>query len=221
MGSGALMSQRQYAKYIGRSVGYVNKMVQVGVIELFGPKKKIDPVHADAALEAAKDPSKDAQREANERRRQEKQNDPSIFDERVLPKESLADLSEEERISRAEALRKQREEVERLREEVAATGENVPDVDFSKLTQNGVKIIKEYYLGKLAELDYKKKSGDLIDKEEVVREASEVAMRVKGLLLSLPHKLSVRIVGIESPEIVEEMLESEIREVLEELGGAS
>lgn len=214
MGSGVLLSQRAYAKRIGRSVGWVNKMVQSGVIELTGPKRKIDPVQADAALEAVKDPTRDAQREANDRRRKEK----TIFDDDMRPKESIADMTPEERKARDEELRRHREELEKLREEIKAAGDDVEDVDLSILTLNEVKVAKEYYQGKLAELDYRKKRGDLIPKEVVEREAADVAMRVKSALLALPHKLSARIVGMETPEEIEAVLDAEIRHVLNELG---
>ena len=109
-------------------------------------------------------------------------------------------------------------EAEELRETLEELGESV---DFSQMTLNEVKIAKEYYQGKLAELDYRKKSGELLTREDVEREASDVALRVKNALLSLPHKLSVRLVGVESPNEMEEILEVEIRQILEELSGAN
>jgi len=54
-----LLSQRQYAKHIGRSQPYVSKMVSAGRIPTVDGK--IDPVAADAAMKASHDPAKGEQ----------------------------------------------------------------------------------------------------------------------------------------------------------------
>ena len=210
----AMMSQRAFARHIGRSVGYVNKLVKQGVIPLHGPKRKIDPVEAIAAIEAAKDPTRDAQREANERRRSE----PDIFDSSMLPAESIADMTEEEREEYDRRLREERERFESIRSRAKEQGIDMAE-ETDGMTLNEVKIFKELYLGKMAQLEFRRKSGDLVDKEAVVREASEEAHRVRSSLLALPHKLSVRIASMNDPVEIEALLDGEIRQVLEELSG--
>lgn len=211
-----LMSQRAFAKHIGRSVGYVNKLVKSGVIPLHGPQRKIRPDEAVAAIEAAKDPTRDPQREANERRRNG--GEPSgLLDPKVAPEKSLADLSEEEREALVEAERRRLEE---LRSEAAEKGVDLSmPSDIDGMSLNEVKVFKEFFQGKLAELDYRKKSGELLDAEDVRRQAYETAQTVKAALLALPHKLSVRIAGMRDPKEIEAALDEEIRQVLEELSG--
>lgn len=51
-----LLSQRQYAKHIGRSQPYVSKLVSAGRIPTVDGK--IDPEAADAAMKASHDPAK-------------------------------------------------------------------------------------------------------------------------------------------------------------------
>jgi len=215
------MSQRQFAKHIGRSVGYVNKKVKEGVIPLHGPKRKIKPEEAKAALEAAKDPTRDAQRQANEARRkgEARPNERSIFSEEVLPEQSLADMTDEEREEYNRRLKAEREDLERLKEKAAAAGVDDLNIDTAGTSLNEVKIFKELYLGKMAQLEYRRKSGELIERQEVERQAYEIGSKIKAALLSLPHRLSTRIAGVEDPKAIEAELETEIRYALESLSG--
>jgi hypothetical protein len=211
---GVLMTQRAFAKYIGRSVGYVNKMVKSGVIPLHGPKKRIDPEEAKAAIEAVKDPAREPQRQANERRRQQ----PGIFDEDMLPKKSLADMTPEERAEYDRRIAEERKHLEDLRREAQEKGVELP-ADPGDMTLNEVKVFKEFFQGRLAQLEFRKKNAELIEVEVVQREAFEEARRVKDALLSLPHKLSVRLVGKGDPKEIETILDVEFRQILEELSG--
>jgi len=196
--SGVLMSQRQFAKYIGRSVGYVNKKVKEGVIPLHGPKRKIKAEEAKAALEAAKDPTRDAQRHANEAKRkgEDRMNERSIFSEEVLPEQSLADMTDEERDEYNRKLRAEREELERLRDQVKSTGGKVEEVDLSELTQNEVKIFKEYYLGKIAELEYQKKLEDVVAKQEVRKDGYELGRATKLSVMAIAPRAAVDIASV-------------------------
>lgn len=70
---------------------YVNKLVKLGVIKLHN--KKIKPDEADKAIKEYKDPTRDAQRDANSKTR----SDDDLFADKNVPEDSLATMSDEER----------------------------------------------------------------------------------------------------------------------------
>jgi len=223
----ALMSQADFGKLMGVTRQRVNQWVADGVIELVhvaGKKRGlVDSEKAKAAVEAARDPSRKPQAEAAKRRAEDNdQNyDAGIFDERMLPERSLADMTEDERAEYNRKLAQEREALEKIREEAKEHGVEDFDIDTAGLGLNEVKVFKELYLGKKAQAEYRKQIGELVERVDVEREAFEEAQRVRSALLSLPHKLSVRIVALTDPAEIEEVLDAEIRQVLEELSGGA
>lgn len=215
-----MMSQRKFAKLIGRSVGYVNKKVKEGVIPLHGPKRQIDPEEAKAALAATADPTRDAQREANAKRRAAKK-EPSIFSEDVLPKESVADMTKEEKEEYYRRLAEERKALDELKQKAEAAGVDDLSIDTAGASLNEVKIFKELYLGKMAQLEYRRKSGELVERSEVEREAYEAAAKVKASFLSMPHRLASRFAGMNDAREIEAVLEDEFRHALESLSGGA
>lgn len=212
----ALMSQRKFAKLIGMSVGYVNKMVQQGVIPLHGPKRQIDPEEAKAALAAAADPTRDAQRQANAKRRAEKK-EPSIFSEEVLPRESLADMTDEEKAEYYRKLDEEKKALDKLKQQAEAAGVDDLSIDTAGASLNEVKVFKELYLGKMAQLEYRRKSGELLDRTEVSREAHEAAAAVKSALMAMPHRLASRFAVMNDPRKIESVMIDEFTHALEAL----
>jgi hypothetical protein len=77
------MTQTEYAKHRGVSQPYINRLVKQGKIPL--ADGKIDPETADAALDAAADPSKGGVRASNAERRQTRPDAPAAPPEPGAP----------------------------------------------------------------------------------------------------------------------------------------
>jgi predicted site-specific integrase-resolvase len=76
---------------------------------------------------------------------------------------------------------------------------------------------EKVFKAKLAEQKFEEQAGLLVRVEEVEKEAFEVARRVRDNLLNIPTRISGELLGNDSQEEIEKILEKEIRTVLEEL----
>ncbi len=205
-----LLSGRKFAKQVGMSHTYINKMVKQGVIPLHG--KKIDLDEGVRLLDANRDPSRDAQREANAKRRK-----PSgLWSEENMPDESLADMTAEERAEYDRQLLQEQDKLKVVRDKAESAGISVhPGVIPESL--NEARLFREHYMGQIAELEFKKKNGELIDKADVEKDAFEFGRLIRDGLLNIPHKVSMQAFGSKSPKELETAIESAISEVLEQL----
>lgn len=68
------------------------------------------------------------------------------------------------------------------------------------------------------EIDIKRLNGELIPKVEVEQEASKIATTIKSKMLSLPARMAGTLATVESESRIEDILEKEMRAILEELG---
>ncbi len=209
-----LLSGRKFAKQVGMSHTYINKMVKQGVIPLHG--KKIDLDEGVRLLDANRDPSRDAQREANAKRRK-----PSgLWSEENMPDESLADMTAEERAEYdRQMLSSEQDKLHSVREDAKAAGADV-GMDKMPASINKVKIFRELYMGKIAQLDFKRKSGDLVDRMDVERDGYEAGRLIRDNLLAFPHKMSIKVAGMIKPKEIELIMEREIQDILENLSNA-
>lgn len=134
---------------------YVNKMVKAGVIPLHN--KKIKPNEADKCLSDHKNPAYDAQREANEKLR----DIDSVFHESNLPKDSIADFSEEEMKKYNKAIE---DKLEALKD-ISTEEENAsrPGKDSTASVWNTFKIMQQ---GLNYEIDRKVKERNLMPVSE-------------------------------------------------------
>lgn len=207
-----LVSQNRFAQIIGKSHTYIGKLVERGVIVLINGK--VDVETAKAAIEEHKDPSRDAQREANEKRREE----PTLISA-IGSYESEADMSDEEK----ELIRFEKEEtkkiVERLREEEGTDESDIDVLDFDGMKPAQVRLFKEFYLGKLSKLEYQKKSGELITIEEVRKSIYEASKIIRDGLTSIPARLAPRLAFESDPHTCRTMIEEEINKQLNTLNG--
>jgi len=212
-----LVSQRKFAKIVGRSHAYINKLVRQGVIPVYDKKIKVD--EAKEILEKMKDPARDPQREANERRRKH-----DLF-EAAQGYESLADMSEEERKryeeeqkAKEEERKKEIEETKKLIEDIEKAGIALSS-DLKELaaqtTLNEAKTINEILRGKLQELEYKQRIGELVSKREVEREAYELAKRVRDAILSIPDRVAAVLAAQTDQRRIREILLEELHHALE------
>ena len=78
------------------------------------------------------------------------------------------------------------------------------------------KLAKETYQAKLKELEYKFRSGELLEKADVEADASALASEIKNQLLAVPPRISSMCEGRSAREIEEIMLDG-INEALKKL----
>ena len=193
----------------------INKLVLAGTIPLHN--KKILVSEADAILEEMKENhSMDAQRDANAKRRSKSK---ITLEDASGDYESIADMTDEERSEYDRQLSDERAALATAQEKAREAG---ADVGMEKMPSslNKVKIFKELYQGKLAQLDFKKKSGELLEANDVKNDAFEMGRLIRDNLLNFPHKMSLRIAGVADPKIIEMTLEEEINNILEQMSYA-
>jgi|GEM_PF-3839223 len=88
------------------------------------------------------------------------------------------------------------------------------DIDLKEFNYAKAKAYREHYLGQIAELDYKIKLGEYISKAEVESSFFEVARKVRDMLLNLPSKMALRVIGKKDIKEIERILDEEIRYIL-------
>ncbi len=191
-----LITQAEFARRVGKSRQYINTLVANGAIKVYSvPGKKSKYIkfeEAKKALEDIKDPTRDPQREANKKRKKKK----PVVEE--LPEDT---------------------EVAEIKKKAKAQGIDLSDVEKKGVTLNKAKVFKEVWLGKLAQLDFKKKSGESISKSEVEKDAFEAGRLIRNRLEAIPHKLALTLVGLSDKNEIEEAIQKEINDVLVELSG--
>ncbi len=84
---------------------------------------------------------------------------------------------------------------------------------------NAARAKKEGHLAKLAELEEKEATGQLVKAEEVLKEWQNVITNVRARLLSLPSKLAAQGYGARSRGDLQRLLTEGINEALAELAG--
>lgn len=78
------------------------------------------------------------------------------------------------------------------------------------------KLAEKTYQARLRELEYKLKSGELLEKVKVAEEAQQLAGRIKNKLLAIPPRISVMCEGRIARDI-EEIVTDAINDALREL----
>ena len=191
---------------ISKSHTYIGKLVAKGVIVLVN--NKIDVESAKKAIEEHKDPTRDAQREANEKRRAE----PDLMS-LAGSYPSQADMTVEEK----EELKKIKEEVEKEKKAALDEGINLDDEDdeaFAKITGAVARAEKEYWLGQKAKIEYKRLKGEYMLVKDSEKQAFEAGRAVRDALLSLPPRLSPIFAGESNRFNIERLFLEEINQVL-------
>lgn len=77
--------------------------------------------------------------------------------------------------------------------------------------------IREAYQARLARLDYEERTGTLVPRDKVRSSAFRRARALRDRLLSLPDRLASELASIDDPRALREVLDTELRQVLEEL----
>ena len=73
----------------------------------------------------------------------------------------------------------------------------------------------KFYKAKLSELKFKEQSGQLVDSEEIKKEAFEVGRKLRDTLMSMPARLSHELAVETDPHMVEVLLTREIIKALD------
>lgn len=79
----------------------------------------------------------------------------------------------------------------------------------------------EVHRAKLAELEYKTKTGELLPREEVAAAWAEQIAIAKGRLLALPSRVSADVLRLKSQREIENVLKAALVVILEELAGGT
>jgi len=199
--------------------GYFSQMSSEGKFPFHSkpnsPKKFYLYEEVIEAIRNTQDPTRDAQREANDKKRGQ---EPDLFGA-VGTYESIADMSAEEREAYEQERRREIEEAKKAAEEAKAAGANdIPEMDIASVngvTLSEAKVLKEYWLGKKAELDYKRMSGEVIDNREVERQAFETARTVRNAILAIPSRISPLLAAQNDAHSIRTILTNELSLALE------
>lgn len=84
------------------------------------------------------------------------------------------------------------------------------------LALNKAKLAEKTYQARLKELDYKARTGELLDREKVENEAAWLAEQIKSKLLAIPPRISSLCEGREARDI-EAIISDAINDALKEL----
>jgi hypothetical protein len=206
------------------SKSYFSQMVKEGRIPFHhkpdSPKKFFKYSEVLQAIEDSKDPTRDAQREANAKKR-EKEENTTLLDIAGSYK-SAADMTQEEKEAEKIADKKALEEAEAAKREALEAGASEDEDIWQSsipegITQAEAKAEKEYWLGRKAELEFKKMNKELISVDEVEREAFEIAKGVRDAFLALPARLAPILAADSDQFSIQNKLTLEINDALESL----
>jgi len=184
------MTQTAYAKKIGMSKQYVNKLVKLGVIVLEG--KKVNVAKADIALAEHRDPTRDAQRDANA----EARGGDALFDEQNIPEHSLATMNDDERKKYDDELQSK---LSGLESEAQLHGiEDMPSLNGSSKEWNTYKIKEQ---GLTYAIKRKQLSRELISISEAKGILEVFLNPISQAMEDLPYKLKAKFPNIDNGAI--------------------
>lgn len=170
------------------------------------------------ALETSKDPTRDAQRESNSVDRDT--ND--LFAPSNIPKSSFADLTPEQKEQYNKRVAEQLALAEEAKQEAlnsSGSSNDVSFLDFNDTNLTDAKTAKEYWLGKKAEFEVKRLSGELIEINEVEQKSFETARLIRDRLLSLPNRVAPIVTAMNDEFSVRKYIEEAVIQSLQELTG--
>lgn len=76
---------------------------------------------------------------------------------------------------------------------------------------------REFYNARMAEMEYLRKVGELLGREDVEKQVSHLARILRNRLMDMPGKLSGRLVSLTSEREITALLEETINELLTEI----
>lgn len=136
---------------------------------------------------------------------------------------SEADMSEEEL---KEKLEKEREYMAAAKQQAKDAGVDVNEEksdrglevsEFLGKSLNEVKIQKEYWLGKKAEIEYKRQMGEVVSIDEVNQNAFETARLLRDKLLGISARLTPVLASEEDHHVIRTLIDEEINRALKSI----
>jgi len=95
-------------------------------------------------------------------------------------------------------------------------GKHLPvDTKFKSLTD--ARTAHETQKAKLAELEFRKRSGELVEKEEMIKFCTEIITVSKTRLLGIGSKVAPDVAGLESIKKIKAIIDAEVYDALNEL----
>lgn len=170
------------------SKSYFSQMVTDGKIPYHSkegsPKKFFKYDEVKASIEVTKDPTRDAQREANEKKRE---SDSCDLLSQAGKYESVADMGSDERKEYDKA---QREAAEAKRAALEAGCDDIPPNNSSvNVSLNDAKTEKEYWLGQKAMLEVKKMQRELISLADAKASVEFIFAPINNRLDEIPQRM--------------------------------
>lgn len=189
------VSQREFAKHIGRSNVWVSKLVKSGKLPV-DDKGKIPLEAGLAAYNANTDVSRDPQRENNEKVRQKSVKKPNKKPEQP----GIQNLDDDD-------------DSDSIILPSTTVGVNAARISEQ---YNKAKLAKETYLAKLKELEYNREKGNLLSRDQVEADAAAVAVELRNKFMGMGARIGPLCEGLTAREI-EIVIEDEINDILKAL----
>jgi phage terminase Nu1 subunit (DNA packaging protein) len=106
-----------------------------------------------------------------------------------------------------------------LEQKIAEADEAEEEIDESSMTPNAKEWLEEKrkWQAKTAELGYHKKRGELLDREDVLDDATVVLRTVRHKLSRMPKELKTPLSRLTNPDDIEDRLAEELAKRLNEL----
>ncbi|OCL85728.1 hypothetical protein AAX26_01795 [Aliarcobacter thereius] len=213
------MTQTEFAKFLGCSRPNIYKFIKKEYLKL-GEDNKLDLEDSLKRLRSfnlldENNKLKNAKNNKTNTVENIKDKETNLLDKNLTTSyKTLADLTQDEK----EQIEKERidafNELEAKREEARDKNIDLNFEDSKIFNYAEAKAFREYYMGQIAELDYQIKLGEYIPKVEVEQSFFEVARTVRDMLLNLPNKMAMRIVGKKDIKEIELIIDDEIRYIL-------
>ena len=132
---------------------------------------------------------------------------------------SQADMSEEELKLKLEKEAQARDEAKAQAEAAGVDTDNInedalEESEFLGKSLNDVKIQKEFWLGKKAEIEYKRQMQEVVSIEEVNKNAFEVARLVRDNLVGMSARLTAMVASENDPHIIRTLIDEEVNRTL-------
>lgn len=210
-------NQSKFAKEVGCSQQNISKLIKKGILEV-GQDKKLD---LEYSLQRLTDFNLlDENNKLKKSRTPKEDNIEEVesslpFDSDTTGYKTLADLTPEEKEQLEKEELESFQELEKKKKEAAKKNINIGDnIDLKDFNYASAKAHREYYMGQIAELDYQIKLGEYVSKVEVEQTFFEAARKVRDMLLNLPNKMAMRVVGKKDIKEIESIINDEIRYIL-------
>lgn len=85
----------------------------------------------------------------------------------------------------------------------------------SSKSYDKAKTVEKTFKAKLAELDYLKRAGELVERVDVEREVFDLSRKVRNNILNIPAKIMDKLAALTDPYEVEKLLTEELHQALE------